>query len=80
VAFLFFGDVTNYALRLAYTGEWLRAGRFPLWNPLLSLGAPHAASAQILYPPVLLSLSSAPVHDDARHVLLAATGRPGRPA
>ena len=77
---LFFGDAPNYALRLAYTGEWLRAGHFPLWNPLLSLGAPHAVDigTQAFYPPhALLSvLLGRRVYDFAAafHVLLAAVG------
>jgi hypothetical protein len=76
----FYGDVSNYALRLAYTGRWLRAGHFVLWNPLLSLGAPHAVDtgAQTFYPPnALLALLCGPWvynYDVAFHVLLAATG------
>ncbi|HEY7513459.1 MAG TPA: hypothetical protein VIC87_03225, partial [Vicinamibacteria bacterium] len=77
---LFFGDTTNYALRLDYTGQWLKAGRFPLWNPLLSLGAPHAVDtgAQTFYPPhVLLALlfgDRVYDFDAAFHVFLAAVG------
>lgn len=75
---IFFGDVTHYAPRLAYTGEWVRAGYLPLWNSLLSLGAPHAVDTLVLYPPnLLLSVllgTWAYNYDVALHVLVAAIG------
>lgn len=77
---LFFGDVANYALRLDFTGRWLRMGQFPLWNPYLSFGAPHAIDigAQAFYPPHPLLAALLGVHvydwDALLHVLLAAIG------
>jgi Bacterial membrane protein YfhO len=76
----FYGDVSHYLPRLAFTAESLRAGNIPLWNPYLSLGGPHAADAVSMpwYPPhVLLFLLGGPTaynYDVVLHVLLAALG------
>src|SRR5512143_490677 len=74
----FFGDAIDYALRLAYTADQLRRGHLPLWNPFLSLGAPHAADPVplVFYPPhVLLALVFGVrvyAFDAALHAVLAA--------
>jgi hypothetical protein len=78
----FYGDAGNvYQPRLAWTGQELRAGRFPLWNPYLSLGAPHPANPRTMgfYPPHLILFSLLPPnaaynYDVLLHLLLAALG------
>jgi hypothetical protein len=77
----FYGDASHYLPRLAWTAAQLHAGRFPLWNPHLSLGGPHAANAATMgfYPPhLLLFLVLPPVAaydwDVVLHILLAALG------
>jgi hypothetical protein len=78
----FYGDAGNvYEPRLAWTGEQLRAGRFPLWNPHLSLGGPHAANARTMgfYPPHLLLFTVLPApaaynYTVLIHLVLAALG------
>lgn len=73
-----YADFTLYTARFVHTAYWLRSGHFPLWNPWLSLGGPHAAVSGSFYPPqVLLCFLlgvSAYGYLLALHALLAATG------
>ncbi len=51
------GDDLIYYLPIRqYIGERIRAGEFPLWNPLVSMGTPIAADPQsgLWYPPTYL--------------------------
>src|SRR5215475_3336470 len=75
----FYGDVAHYFPRLAFTAAALRAGQLPLWNPMLSLGAPHAADVVTMpwYPAhvlLFLALGETAAYNGAvvLHVLLAA--------
>lgn len=74
------GDVVNYTSRIAFTGEWLRKGVLPLWNPFLSLGGPHAGDpvSPVFYPlhPLLAVVFGNRLYgfDLALHVFLAALG------
>ena len=73
-----YGDFALYTARFIHTAHWLSSGHFPLWNPWLSLGGPHAAVSGSFYPPqVLLCFLlgvSAYGYLLAFHVWLAATG------
>ncbi len=57
------GDLVSFLLPIyTFAQDSLRAGRLPLWNPHLYLGAPHVAEVQggWLYPPNLLTLLLTP--------------------
>jgi hypothetical protein len=77
---LFLGDVGNYTSRLAFTGDWIRKGVLPLWNPFLSLGGTHAGDtlSPVFYPPhplLAVALGSWLYgYDAALHVFVAAIG------
>jgi hypothetical protein len=72
--------VGNYTSRLAFTGDWLRKGDLPLWNPFLSLGGTHAGDtlSPVFYPlhPLLAVALGSWLYgyDAALHVFVAALG------
>jgi hypothetical protein len=72
----FIGDANHYLPRLAWVADHLRAGRFPLWNPHLSLGTPMFSGFYPLHQLFFLVLPAGPAYnyDIVFHILLGATG------